>query len=224
MLNFFKRLKNIIKIGTDNDKNREKWLIDVLKRIPAGSRILDAGAGKLRFKPFCSYLKYVSQDFARYNGQGDGAGLQMGQWSQSNLDIVSDITQIPQPNDQYDAILCTEVFEHIPDPNAAIKEFYRLLKKGGQLIITAPFCCGTHFAPFYYYSGFSKYFYENYLLQYDFEIKEIKYNGNFFDYIAQEIRRMPTMAKAFTNTKVYLWEYLILFMNLLILRRISKKI
>jgi ubiquinone/menaquinone biosynthesis C-methylase UbiE len=146
----FEKIKKIIKIGTDNDKNRVEWLRKTLKSIPSGLRILDAGAGEKRFKDFCSHLDYVSQDFAQYNGEGDKTGLQMGKWDQANLDIVSDITSMPEPDESFDAILCTEVFEHIPDPISAIKEFSRLLKRGGRLIITAPFCCGTHFAPYYF--------------------------------------------------------------------------
>ncbi len=43
-------------IGTNNDKNREKWIAEKLAQLPQGYRILDAGAGELRFKKFCSLL------------------------------------------------------------------------------------------------------------------------------------------------------------------------
>lgn len=216
------KIKKIIKIGADNDQNRVIWLEKTLKAIPAGSRILDAGAGEQRFKKFCSHLNYVSQDFAQYTGEGNGIGLQMGKWDQNNLDIVSDIVKISEPDESFDAILCTEVFEHLPDPILAVKEFSRLLKKGGHLIVAAPFCCGTHFAPYYYYTGFSKYFYEAQFSKCGFEIKEIKNNGSFFKYLAQEIRRIPTMVKMYAKTKIRLWEYPILFLVLLVLGRISK--
>jgi 2-polyprenyl-3-methyl-5-hydroxy-6-metoxy-1,4-benzoquinol methylase len=66
-------------------------------------------------------LNYVSQDFNKYNGMGDGKSLQMKNWDQSNIDIVSDISDIPEPDNSFDAIVCVEVFEHLPDPVAAIK-------------------------------------------------------------------------------------------------------
>ncbi len=119
--------KNMNTVGTLNERNRVDWITKTLKRIPKGSKILDAGAGEQQFKKFCSHLKYVSQDFAKYNGKGDQKGLQTKIWDNSNLDIVSDITSIPRPNNSFDAILCTEVFEHLPDPSLAIKEFSRLL-------------------------------------------------------------------------------------------------
>ena len=55
-------------IGNDTDDVRVNWVTDALSKIPAGSRLLDAGAGELRFKPDCSHLEYVAQDFGQYHG------------------------------------------------------------------------------------------------------------------------------------------------------------
>lgn len=118
--------------GQDNGSNRDNWVKEQLSLIPDGKRILDAGAGEWRYKPFCSHLKYVSQDFCQYSGQGDDHGLQTGKWDTSHLDIVSDIVAIPEPDASFDVILCMEVLEHIPKPEAAIKEFSRLLCPGGD--------------------------------------------------------------------------------------------
>ena len=178
--------------GLSNQTNREKWLECTLKNIPSGLRILDAGAGELNYKKFCTHLNYVSQDFAQYDGVGNNSGLQTSTWNNSLLDIVSDITSIPEPDASFDAIMCIEVFEHISSPVEAIKEFSRLLKKGGKLIITAPFASLTHFAPYHFYSGFNKYFYQKHLSDFGFEIEELSSNGNYFEFLAQEIRlRIP---------------------------------
>src|SRR6266853_6940043 len=59
-----------------NDENRQAWLTKTLAALPAGSRILDAGAGELRNRAMCGHLAYVSQDFCQYDGGGDGRGLQ----------------------------------------------------------------------------------------------------------------------------------------------------
>lgn len=189
-----------MKVGLGNDTNRVKWIEEELNKIPKGARILDAGAGELRFKKYCSHLDYVAQDFGQYDGSGD-TGLQMGSWDQTKLDIESDITAIPEPDASFDAILCIEVFEHIPDPISAIKEFSRLLKPGGTVIITAPFASITHFAPYFFYTGFSKYFYETNFSNSGFEIEKVVQNGNYFDYLAQELRRINTVAKKYTGKK-----------------------
>jgi len=227
---FISKVKGIVKrilpcvgVGTQNQFNREVWLEATFKKIPAGSRILDAGAGEQQYKRFCGHLDYVSQDFAQYDGRGDSAGLQMGSWDQSNLDIISDITAIPEPDVSFDAIMCIEVFEHLPEPVKAIKEFGRLVKPGGHLILTAPFCSLTHFAPFHFNTGFNKYFYELSLKQNGFEIIEIETNGSYFEYIAQEIRRIPEVSQRYSQDKPNMFERIFLLFILGMLGRFARK-
>jgi SAM-dependent methyltransferase len=120
-------------------------------------RLLDAGAGGLRNKPLFSHLSYVSQDICQYEGKGDGDGFHTGKWDTKHIDLICDIAKIPEEDNSFDVILCSEVFEHLPDPILALDEFARLLKPGGLLIITAPFASFVHFAPYHYCSGFSRY-------------------------------------------------------------------
>ena len=99
------------------------------------------------------HLKYTSQDIAKYDGQGDGLGLHTKTRDYSEIDIISDIANIPVDNDSFDAIMCIEVFEHLTDPLDALKEFKRILKSGGMLILTAPFNSLTHYAPYHFSTG-----------------------------------------------------------------------
>ena len=115
-------MKKIIRLGKlysdcgrKNKITRDLWIIKTLKHLPEGLNILDAGAGELQYKKYCQHLKYMSQDFGQYNGKGDTKGLQTKGWEYSKLDIVSDITNIPVPSSSFDAIMCIEVFEHIPE-------------------------------------------------------------------------------------------------------------
>ena len=186
-------------VGRKNEATRNAWVKEALRHISAGARLLDAGAGEQRYRPFCSHLDYVSQDFARYDGRGDGAGLQTRTWDQSGLDIVSDISAIPEPDESFDAVLCTEVLEHLHDPLAALREFTRLLKPGGRLILTAPFCSLTHFAPYHFASGFNRYWYRTHLPAHGFEIVEFRENGNFFEFLAQETRRLRGVAARYAG-------------------------
>lgn len=179
--------------GTKNLINRQLWVKEALKNIAKGSRILDAGAGEQQYRQYCSHLNYVSQDFCEYDGAGDGRGIQTSTWDTDKIDIVSDITTIPAEDKSFDAVLCTEVLEHIPDPIAALKEFCRLLRPGGELILSAPFASLTHQAPYHYYSGFNRYFYEHFLPRIGFTITEITANGDYSEYVAQELRRLVTI-------------------------------
>jgi ubiquinone/menaquinone biosynthesis C-methylase UbiE len=208
-------------VGTHNERTRVAWIERTLARVPAGGRILDAGAGEQQFKRFCGHLQYVAQDFAQYDGRGSGIGLQTGAWDQRGLDIVGDIASIPEPDQSFDAIMCTEVFEHIPHPVAALEEFGRLLRPGGYMLITAPFASITHFAPYHYYTGFNRYFYEHYLPLFGFKIIDLQANGNFFEYVAQELRRVPWAGVKYAGDRLRIWERLALRIVLRALERLT---
>ena len=179
-----------------NEENRQAWLKKTLSNMPQGVRILDAGAGELRNQALCCHLSYVSQDFCQYDGSG-AEGLQTGSWNTSQIDLVCDITAIPEPDASFDAILCSEVLEHVPDPATVLDELARLLKPGGKLILTAPFASLVHFAPYHYCSGFSSFWYEHHLTQRGFKIEELTPNGDWFAYCEQELMRLGSMARRY---------------------------
>lgn len=218
---FRKFFEKLFPINRDdlNAGARANWLEKTLKELPQNIRILDAGAGELANKKYCSHLAYVSQDFAQYEGVGNGVGLQTGSWDQTQIDIVSDITAIPEPDQSFDAILCSEVFEHLPDPLSAINEFYRLLKPEGFLILTAPFASFTHFAPYYYANGFSRFWYEHWLPKKGFIINELVPLGNYTALLLQETRRVPHISKQYCN---YSLSFVELFTLYAMMRLLSK--
>ena len=182
-------------IDDQNERGRRAWLTRVIAAVPARARLLDAGAGELGNRPLCQHLEYVSQDFCQYEGQGDGQGLHNGRWDTSRIDLVCDITAIPEPDASFDAVLCSEVLEHVPDPTRALDEFARLLRPGGRLLLTAPFASFVHMAPYHFCSGFSRYWYEHHLVRRGFRIVELKPNGDWFDYVHQEMGRLGSMAR-----------------------------
>ncbi|MCL4352881.1 MAG: class I SAM-dependent methyltransferase [Patescibacteria group bacterium] len=212
----------MIQFGADNELSRKKWIKKHLLAISKNRRILDAGAGECIYKRYCSHLEYVAQDFGKYNGNGNLIGLQKTRWNLSKIQIKSDISSIPEPNVSFDAILCSEVLEHVPKPLLAIKEFARLLKPGGQLLLTAPFCSFTHFAPYFFNTGFSRYFYEVNLPEYGFQIKEIEPNGNYFSFLAQELHRLDDIVKVYSKGKLTKLEKSYINRLLIALRRFSK--
>lgn len=208
-------------VGRTNEQTRVAWIEHTLAKLPAGGRILDAGAGERPFRKFCKHLRYVSQDFAGYDGQGDGTGLQTQTWDQKGLDLVCDITAIPEADGAFDAVLCTEVLEHVPDPVAALRELSRLVRPGGHLVATAPFCSLTHFAPFHFASGLNRYFYEHHLPAMGWEILEIDQNGNFFEFVAQELRRVRSTARRYASAELTEAESEAVHQSLLLLERLS---
>jgi len=75
-------------------------------------------------------------------------GTDIVQNAQGNVDIVSDITQIPVAANKFDIVLCSEVLEHVADTADAVMELARITKPGGHIILTTPFCYPLHEEPF----------------------------------------------------------------------------
>ncbi len=62
---------------------------------------------------------------------------------QKNTDVkffrVDDGDDIPLKSNSIDYILAGDVIEHVYDTESMFKEFYRILKKNGQILITTPY-------------------------------------------------------------------------------------
>jgi len=190
--------------GSQNEANRDEWIIQKLQKIPAKTRILDVGAGELPYKKYCTHLNYVAQDFGKF--MPNTVAIQPDKWKYGNLDIISDITQIPSEDASFEVILCTEVLEHLPQPIDAIREFSRLLCPKGILLLTAPFSSNVHFAPYHFASGFSRFFYETHLPEYQLQIKELTPNGNLFEHLAQELEQSRVFAEKYTDMPFSIFE------------------
>lgn len=164
-----------------NDHNRDRFIEHFARGLPNGFRVLDAGAGTSRYRPLFAHCEYKTQDFGQYQGAEHNYG---------KIDYISDITAIPVPDDSFDAVICTEVLEHVPHPDQAVRELARVLKPGGRLALTAPLMSGIHMAPYHYYSGFSPYWYQHFLPQFGLEVESCRANGGFFRFYGQESRRL----------------------------------
>jgi SAM-dependent methyltransferase len=104
------------------------------------------------------------------------------------VDIIGDAHNLPFENGKFDMILCTEVLEHFHSPHIAIAEMYRVLKKGGTLILTTRFIFSIHDAPHDYYR-YTKYGLQ-FLLKDKFEIMEIEEETSTKDTFAVLLQRV----------------------------------
>jgi SAM-dependent methyltransferase len=181
---------NAVRRYFDNQHERDDWVKAQVAALPAGAMLLDAGAGSQKYRPYCSHLQYRAQDFGgvTVDAQEGYAGLTEA-YKYGALDYTGNIWDIEEESGTFDAILCTEVFEHIPYPNDALREFSRLLRPGGTLILTAPFASIRHMDPYFFYSGFSDRWYEKLLPDCGFSAKEIIPSGNYHRSIAVELFR-----------------------------------
>lgn len=167
-----------------NEHDRTAYIARVAAALPSGAKVLDAGAGPCRHRRLFAHCDYKAQDFAKFTGEGHSYG---------ELDYICDITAIPVADASFDFVLCSEVFEHIPTPDVAVRELARVLKPTGQMLLTAPFAAGIHMAPFHFCGGFSPYWYRHFLPLAGMEVVSITKNGGFFKLYGQESRRFLTL-------------------------------
>lgn len=71
-------------------------------------------------------------------------------------DIVADAEQMPFDDDTFELILCTEVLEHVKNPETVLSECLRVLAPGGKIILTTRFIYPLHDTPNDYWR-FTKY-------------------------------------------------------------------
>ena len=109
--------------------------------VPQGALLLDAGAGEGQYKHLFPHCTYVGTDFAL----GDPS------WDYSKLDVVCDLARLPFLPCRFDAMLCTQVLEHVPEPARVLSELAQCLKPGGLLILTAPLTGEEHQQPYDFY-------------------------------------------------------------------------
>lgn len=100
----------------------------------ARGRVLDIGCGLQPYRPFldASQTEYVGID---------------REGPLSKPTIVGNAESLPFPDESFDVVLSTQVLEHLPEPERALAEAVRVLKRGGRLILTVPGVWPTHEAP-----------------------------------------------------------------------------
>jgi SAM-dependent methyltransferase len=94
-----------------------------------------------------SFFVWLRKRIGRLHGSEYGIGLrrrlQMSSWLWRSrvpeLVMLQDVTCLTFRDASMDAIACQDVLEHVPDYRAALREFARILKPAGTLVLTVPF-------------------------------------------------------------------------------------
>jgi SAM-dependent methyltransferase len=123
----------------------DREMVAFAARLPEGAVVLDAGAGDQPYREHFSHCRYEAADFEAVSKP----------YAKSTY--VCDLTQIPVEDARFDAIVFSQVMEHLPDPLAVLKELRRVLKPGGVLFYSGPFWFEEHEKPydFYRYTSFA---------------------------------------------------------------------
>lgn len=68
-----------------------------------------------------------------------GCDLDQGRYRHIDNFREVDLTRTPFEDNTFDVVICSHVFEHIPDDAAAFGELFRILKPGGRALLLVPF-------------------------------------------------------------------------------------
>jgi len=59
-------------------------------------------------------------------------------WMTPLVNVGAAAESLPFRDAQFDFVICTQVFEYLPDPRLAVAEIKRVLRRGGVLFLSAP--------------------------------------------------------------------------------------
>jgi SAM-dependent methyltransferase len=114
----------------------------------ARGRLLDLGCGKVPL--YEAYRSYVSENVC--------IDWENSPHKNEYLDATCDLTQrLPYGENEFDTIILSDVLEHVPQPENLWREMWRVLHRGGMVLLNVPFYYWVHEAPydFYRYTEFA---------------------------------------------------------------------
>jgi len=116
----------------------QAFLVAQAALLPPGARVLDASAGRRTYAEVFHLRKYESCDVP------DG-------FYQQQHDFECYLDAIPRPDDHFDAVILTQVLEHVPNPETVLREIRRVLKPSGKLLLTVPLTAPLHGEPWHFF-------------------------------------------------------------------------
>lgn len=136
-------------------------------------KLLDVGCGK---KPYSSIIAGSVDEYI-------GMDLES---NKSNADIVGSCTNIPLDDNSVDTILCTQVLGDVIDPQKAMSEMYRVIKKDGYIVLTEDQTWPLHDIPYDFYR-YTYYGLKKLAENQGFNVEYIQKRGGFSLMVCQRI-------------------------------------
>ncbi len=115
-----------------------RFLEEQAVRLAADARLLDASAGNRPYQPIFARQAYESCDMP--NG-----------FYRCKHDFECFLDAIPRPDGYYDAVVLTQVLEHVPNPEQVLRELARVTRPCGRLLLSVPLNGPLHGEPWHFY-------------------------------------------------------------------------
>lgn len=152
------------------------FMCAIAAELEPGARLLDVGAGEQPYRELFAHLDYVTTDWA--NSVHPGA---------RKVDIVAPADDLPIEEGSFDAVVCTQVLEHVAEPLAVLSELFRVLRPGGRLYLTVPLTWEEHEAPYDFFR-YTRFGLEHLLAGAGFRDVAVEARNDSFSTIAQLLR------------------------------------
>jgi SAM-dependent methyltransferase len=146
------------------------------RALPAGARVLDAGAGEGQYRDYFGKQKYVGVDL----GVGDA------QWNYAGLDCVADLLRLPFGPGCFDAFVSVVTLEHVTEPGQAIAEMGRVARAGAMLYLVVPHEWEVHQHPHDYWR-FTKFGVKRLLEENGWEVVRLEAGGGYFRLLSRRL-------------------------------------
>ncbi|SEL46319.1 class I SAM-dependent methyltransferase [Parapedobacter koreensis] len=137
-------------------------------------RLLDFGCGSKPYKSLFDVTEYIGTDIA-VSGHDH---------RHEEIDVYYDGKTLPFTDAYFDSIFSSEVFEHIFNLPEMLGELHRVLKPGGQMLVTLPFVWDEHEIP-YDYARYTSFGIRHLLEQSGFIVLESRKTTNYVATICQ---------------------------------------
>lgn len=117
---------------------RTRTLEDLLPIAP-GSRLLDVGCGSgehmIRYVGRCAFIAGIDYSRTMLN-IAESALTKTGR---NNWELrTADAASLPYPDESFDALMAMGLLDYVPDAQKVLREFARVLRPGGQMVVSIP--------------------------------------------------------------------------------------
>lgn len=149
--------------------------------IRPGARVLDVGGHRARMRG-----QFRSLDL-------DASLTVVNITPTAHPDVLADAHRLPFADAGWDAVVCSEILEHVHDPRRVLAEVARVLRPGGRLYACSPFLYQLHGDPDDY-ARFTPSWWRRALVEEGFEVVLIEEQGRFWSVVADLVRAYATEA------------------------------
>ena len=145
--------------------------------LPSGALVLDAGVGVAPYRRHSSHTPYETADFMQVDKHYEA------------VDYVCDLAEIPVDDGRYDAVLLSQVLEHLPDPQRVLQSCFGCSNRTGSFWLSTPLFYAEHEQPYDYYR-YTQYGLRHQLASVGFEVECLEWLEGYAGTAAYQLQEM----------------------------------